>query len=254
MDLTLSSVTPALESPNGVHDFENPQNIHSQMRIVAGLCIAIPSLFMLLRICTRFFLQNSHGWEDYTMILAWLSFIGYVALGLEATKYGYGVQQWDVRLSDFFVLLKYAHNIRIFYNCLILVTKVSILLQLQRLFCPHRMGSAYRIIFFIAIFNLLFHVASTISQILTCSPQEKIWHPYVKGQCLNLPRHFDRRSHRQRIVGLRYVDTTNHSSVAASALPSKENGCLEHLCRRAVWMPCQRNATVLHREVSRHEG
>lgn len=35
------------------------------------------------------------------MLVAWLGFIGYTALSLEACNHGSGLHQWDVSLADF---------------------------------------------------------------------------------------------------------------------------------------------------------
>jgi hypothetical protein len=78
-----------------------------------------------------------------------------------------------------------ANVLEVFYNPLIFLTKLSILLQYQRIFCPHRNG-IFRLIWALIIFNLLFYIAVMIPQILACSPREKIWHPLIPGKCLDL--------------------------------------------------------------------
>lgn len=74
----------------------------------------------------------------------------------------------------------------VFYNPTIFVTKLSILLQYERLFCPHRAGWTHLVIWALIIFNLLFYIAVMIPQVLACNPREKIWHPYIEGTCLDL--------------------------------------------------------------------
>jgi hypothetical protein len=41
-----------------------------------------------------------------TMVIAWLGFIGYAALGFASVQYGSGKHQWDVRLPDFIQFLQ----------------------------------------------------------------------------------------------------------------------------------------------------
>jgi hypothetical protein len=74
----------------------------------------------------------------------------------------------------------------VYYNFLIFVTKLSILLQLGRIFDPHRSGWTHRSIWFLIVFNALFYLSTTVAQLLTCLPREKIWHPLVEGKCLDL--------------------------------------------------------------------
>lgn len=86
-------------------------------------------------------------------------------------------------------LLKYANVLEVLYNPLIFMTKLSILLQYLRIFCPRNITSDWmrRVIWGLVVFNLLFYIAVMIPQIMACNPREKIWHPYLTGSCLNLP-------------------------------------------------------------------
>ncbi|KAF2676346.1 hypothetical protein K458DRAFT_263724, partial [Lentithecium fluviatile CBS 122367] len=102
-------------------------------------------------------------------------------------RYGSGVHQYDVRLSNFSIFLQYANVLEVLYNPLIFLTKLPILLQCQRIFCPHRtIGWTCKIILFFVLLNLLFYIAVIIPQIMTCNPRKKIWHPLIPGKCLDL--------------------------------------------------------------------
>ncbi|RDL40437.1 uncharacterized protein BP5553_00416 [Venustampulla echinocandica] len=181
-------ITPSLAPPPGVvPNFENPESIRTIIDFTLGICIGVSSLFVLLRIWTRFFIVKMHGWEDYTMIIAWLMFIAYITLGFLAEQYGSGIHQWDVPLSHFFKFLYLANVLEVLYNPVIFTTKLSILLQYKRIFCPHNSGTTYWLIHVLIWSNLLYYIAVMIPQIVVCNPREKAWHPYLPGKCLDLP-------------------------------------------------------------------
>lgn len=80
-----------------------------------------------------------------------------------------------------------ANITEIYYNPLILVTKLSILLQYIRIFTPSHDGKTYWIIHVIIWLNVLFYLSSTLVEILGCLPRDKIWNSAVSGYCVNLP-------------------------------------------------------------------
>ncbi|KAL8885343.1 MAG: hypothetical protein Q9205_001018, partial [Flavoplaca limonia] len=181
------NTTPALQPPPGVlPNFNDPYNTDSTINGTLGICIAISSIFVLLRLYTKLYIIRKYGWEDYTIFIAWLAFIAYCAVGWVAVGYGSGKHQWDVRLTDFFTWLKLSNALQIFYNPLIFITKLSILLQYLVIFVPNSTGKTYWAIHFVICVNLLFYLAVMLVQIFQCQPREKIWHPLLPGRCVDL--------------------------------------------------------------------
>lgn len=139
--------------------------------------------------------------ED-TMVAAWLGFIGYTALGFISSNHGSGVHQWDVPLASFITwiqvrvhtrchksyrwLNKLSNVLEVYYNPLIFVTKLSILIQYLRIFVPSRSGKTYWAIHTLIWVNLLFYLAVMLVQIMSCLPRKKIWDPLVPGTCVDL--------------------------------------------------------------------
>lgn len=65
MDPALLDSTPALEPPPGVTpNFENPENITPLIEFTLGICLGVSSLFVILRVWTRFIIMKVHGWDD----------------------------------------------------------------------------------------------------------------------------------------------------------------------------------------------
>ena len=101
------------------------------------------------------------------------------------------------------------HFSRIFYSVPIFLTRLSILLQLLRIFVVSRTGnSTYYIIWTIICANLFFYVSSTFALIFACDPVRKTWNPTVPGHCIN-----------QRAVLIASVAVNVVSNIATLIIP-----------------------------------
>ena len=59
------NTTPALQPPPGVlPNFNDPYNTDSTINGTLGICIAISSIFVLLRLYTKLYIIRKYGWED----------------------------------------------------------------------------------------------------------------------------------------------------------------------------------------------
>ncbi|KAF1961153.1 hypothetical protein CC80DRAFT_531866 [Byssothecium circinans] len=188
MDPAYFDTTAAQTPPFGtVSNFSDPPNNFLMCKVVSGLCLATGSVLVLLRMWARFFVQKAHGWDDYTMLIAWAANVVWTGFAFRSLSYGIGVlNMWDITLSDLFSLLKLLNMLEIMYSPMMFLVKLSILLQLIRIICPHRKGWTYRTIWLLIILNALFYTAITITTIWACNPRRKIWRPFEEGTCLNI--------------------------------------------------------------------
>ncbi|KAF7509484.1 hypothetical protein GJ744_008047 [Endocarpon pusillum] len=188
MDLsTLPRDTPALKPPPGTtSNFDNPYNIKPEIYATVGVCLGVSTVLVWLRAYTKFVILKSHGWEDYYSFIAWAGLVAYAVLGLIASSYGSGVHQWDVRIHNFVTWAKLANVMEIYYNPLIFITKLSILLQYIKIFAPSRTGKTYWSVHFLIWINLLFYIAVMLVQIMQCLPRAKIWNPTIPGRCVDI--------------------------------------------------------------------
>lgn len=67
-----------------------------------------------------------------------------------------------------------------------LLTKISILVQLLHIFAPARHGATYWICLLLMGFNVLFYTSTMIVGIFQCTPREKFWNPLLPGHCVNI--------------------------------------------------------------------
>ena len=73
---------------------------------------------------------------------------------------------------------------------IICLTKVSILLQLMRIFVPDRRSHDYLVVQILIWLNVSFFTACFFLEIFSCIPREALWDPSVTGKCVNLPLSF----------------------------------------------------------------
>ncbi|KAE8380192.1 hypothetical protein BDV26DRAFT_279695 [Aspergillus bertholletiae] len=137
----------------------------------------------------------SDGHEDlYEVLLKavrklgrlYIGFIGYVAISFEADKVGSGIHEAEVAKEDLVKYAKLANASQIMYGPLIFITKLSILLLYLRVFAPTKKSCMYVFIHGLLWSNAAFYLADTLLEIFACVPREKIWHPDVHGQCINV--------------------------------------------------------------------
>lgn len=75
----------------------------------------------------------------------------------------------------------------IFYNISILLIKVSMLIQILRIFVPRGSQSrTYYVIHALMWITILYYTIMAFLHVFTCQPIHKLWHPWVKGKCMNL--------------------------------------------------------------------
>ena len=76
------------------------------------------------------------------------------------------------------------------YMPTICLAKVSILLQLGRIFVPDNVTLSYRAIQALIALNVLFFTSCFFLELFWCSPREKIWNQALPGTCVNITLSF----------------------------------------------------------------
>ncbi len=74
---------------------------------------------------------------------------------------------------------------RIFYSPTILTAKLTILLQMMRIFVPTKRGLVYWLIQAFMWLNVLFYTGNVLSIIFQCSPIHKAWISSTPGHCVD---------------------------------------------------------------------
>lgn len=85
-------------------------------------------------------------------------------------------------------MIQWINITRILYGIIVCLIKLSILLQIQRIFVPNRSSN---LPLFVAIQSIMwsilfFYFGDTIFKIATCNPRERLWNSLMKqGHCYN---------------------------------------------------------------------
>ncbi|KAF2652387.1 hypothetical protein K491DRAFT_663842 [Lophiostoma macrostomum CBS 122681] len=153
----------------------------AQVVIVISLFAAITSLFVGLRLWTRFVLIRAPGYEDTVLIFSWLCFVATVILiGLQV-HFGLGThgdalsesQVQNLQLCIYINISTYCASIGL--------TKIAILIQYQRVFpTPKFQIWCWS---FIAII-LAYTIATVAACIFVCTPIPKFWMG-GEGKCID---------------------------------------------------------------------
>ena len=98
---------------------------------------------------------------------------------------GGGTHQWNLTAERAIQVARVATIAEIMYNPAAFVTKLSITLQVLRIFGGLHRGAVYWICHFTIWFNLLFQTAMMLVAIFHCQPQEKYWLPWIPGKCMS---------------------------------------------------------------------
>ncbi|KAI4598950.1 hypothetical protein KJ359_002365 [Pestalotiopsis sp. 9143b] len=99
---------------------------------------------------------------------------------------GGGTHQWDVTLAELFLNLFYGNISQIIYCVIMLAIKYALLQQIKTIFLSHDRRSPFRIwINIMILLNAGLFLGMALAIAFRCTPQEKIWHPWIEGTCFN---------------------------------------------------------------------
>ncbi|KAI9792578.1 MAG: hypothetical protein M1816_002098 [Peltula sp. TS41687] len=175
---------PGILPPVGVTpDFIHPESRANYCIAVHTVVLTIATLFLAVRMYVKLRITRSPGWDDYTIVLAWITSIAYSGVGLAQLQYGLGVHGWNVPLPDIIKWRQLSNVEQTMYPMLIFVLKLSILLLYRRIFAPSRRTKVF--IGVIVAFLFFFYLSNMIVKIFSCTPRKLIWDKRIPGHCTN---------------------------------------------------------------------
>ncbi|KAL2037557.1 hypothetical protein N7G274_009669 [Stereocaulon virgatum] len=180
------SKVPALAPPPGVHpNFVNPYSLNPAFVATTVLCLLFATLAVTVRLAVNLSGPNKKlRVEDYTSLVSWLGLVWTCLLAVLETRKGLGRHQWDVPIADMKTLLKLNYFTRVYYAPTILAAKLTILLQLMRIFVTTKRGLVFRLIQFLIWSNVCFYIGHLLVIIFQCTPVPKAWNASIGGHCI----------------------------------------------------------------------
>ncbi|KAF1360452.1 hypothetical protein EJ07DRAFT_23357, partial [Lizonia empirigonia] len=179
---------PALAPPKGVvPNFENPQNLSQPGLAILQLVLAM--VVVGIRVYTKMWVVRKMLAEDYWLIVAWICFAAFHVNVFMFEALPLGVHQWDLTVRRAIEHARLFHISVAVYALIIIPLKVSVILQIRRIFLPHdrllhdRPALLWLIDGFLAL-NVMFYTALFLFQFLACRPLAHAWNPLVPGTCV----------------------------------------------------------------------
>ncbi|KAF9699863.1 hypothetical protein EKO04_002284 [Ascochyta lentis] len=179
---------PALPPPDGVvPHFDHPHNL-SQPGL-AVLQLTVTTVVVGIRVYTKLGVVKKMLAEDYWLIVAWICFVGLHVIVFMSEALPLGVHQWDLTVRK---AIKHARLFYIsvaVYSLVIIPLKVSLILQIRRIFMPHNRSLHARpfvlwTIDSFLVLNVIYYISLILFQFLACRPLAHAWNPLVLGTCV----------------------------------------------------------------------
>ncbi|KAH7130508.1 hypothetical protein B0J11DRAFT_504287 [Dendryphion nanum] len=184
LDLSRPVATP----PEGIDsNFTNPENkaILAYTTVIAA--IVLVTFFTWFRIGVKFFVVKALHLEDYLMPIAWLTALVHFAAGLVLWDFAPIIHSWDISLLTFSKYLIHFRLSWIFYNLSIALIKVSMLIQVLRIFVPRGSQSrTYYVVHSLIWITTAYYTIMLFLMVFTCQPISKLWTPWKKGTCMKI--------------------------------------------------------------------
>ncbi|KAK6541429.1 hypothetical protein TWF694_007240 [Orbilia ellipsospora] len=150
---------------------------------IASASFAIATFGITLRLYVRVHIMKQPSWDDWVMVVAWISMATYLCLIGFLTKYGLGIRREYFNPEWYRSALMIGVGIEAVCYCIITAVKISILLLYLR-FVPYR---TTRALIVSTIYLLVgFMTICEIVVFLQCRPLRSVWDLNVTGDCINM--------------------------------------------------------------------
>ncbi|KAF2729161.1 hypothetical protein EJ04DRAFT_502843 [Polyplosphaeria fusca] len=153
-----------------------------QTAIVTSLFAALGTLFVALRLWTRFVVIRAPGWEDWVLITSWFfATATVITIGIQIPN-GLGEHGKELDLKQVQMLLLNLYLSIIMYCASLGLTKLAILMQYRRVFTSPR----FQIVCWTVIAIIIAYTVATVTvAIFTCTPISTFWTNDSSGKCID---------------------------------------------------------------------
>ncbi|KAF2127055.1 MFS monosaccharide transporter-like protein [Dothidotthia symphoricarpi CBS 119687] len=156
------------------------------VRAVSAVTLALCTLFVVLRLVSRFYVVRKAGWDDYTMILAWIFAVGASFSIIYGSTKGLGRHQDDIPDQWMDQLQQSSYAFSVIYNPALMATKTSILVFYLNLSKTHKVFR-WATIATLVVVNAG-GLALTLLNVFQCSPASAAWQSPIpaSSKCTNI--------------------------------------------------------------------
>ncbi|CEJ53790.1 Putative Integral membrane protein [Penicillium brasilianum] len=146
----------------------------------------LATFFFITRIIAKSSgLAGGWGWDDYTIIVAFILGVAIYAINCTMIRYGFGRNIWDVPFSDITKFYQLFQGLAVMYKIQISLCKISVCLFLLRIFQTR----SFRYIAYALIgVNAAIGISWAFVDSFRCLPTRLTWTGWMgeeSGQCIN---------------------------------------------------------------------
>ncbi|PIG81437.1 integral membrane protein [Aspergillus arachidicola] len=153
--------------------------------LIIPLCLA--TILFATRICAKYMrISGSWGWDDYTIIVAYILAVTIFSLNVSMIHHGFGKDIWNITpFGEITEIMKIFYIYVLFYKMQISLAKISVCLFLLRIF----QSTAFRYTAYTIIgLNAAIAVTWVLVDGLRCTPVHLAWTGWAKeeqGTCID---------------------------------------------------------------------
>jgi len=165
-----------------VRDYHNYNSRQLSCFVIPAVLTFVAILTFIARAFTRIRLVKRFGAEDWACLVALCASIVLSALIFAETYYGNGVHIDQINPYSAMMMFRLFYVSVWIYNISLSMTKISILLQYQRLFV---VSSARIACWIVLAATVIFGLWSVLGNIFLCKPVAYWWNKSLDGHCLD---------------------------------------------------------------------
>ncbi|KAF2874398.1 hypothetical protein BDV95DRAFT_331647 [Massariosphaeria phaeospora] len=153
------------------------------INIVGWVGAAIATIFVFLRLYSRYFVTQSLGWSDAIIVVAMILNIVTVSLGTVAISYGFGRHFVHIPPENITPTLYYGTVVQPIGIAAYCLPKLSVAILIVGLMGgTHRRGVWF--LWFVIVILFLTFCLSFIMLFTQCDPFDHLWHPLEPADCV----------------------------------------------------------------------
>lgn len=165
---------------------EHPEPPHLTSISIAFLVLfGIQTVFFMLRMLTRVIKLSKWGWDDATIIVAFLATIGVITGRQLQIRAGMGKDIWTLTADEITNYIKIFYVFGFIYTITLALVKASICFLYLRLFTNLKFR---RIVWATQAFNVALAITFIFAYAFQCTPPHyfwEMWHGEKPGKCLS---------------------------------------------------------------------
>ncbi|KAJ5638743.1 hypothetical protein N7528_001133 [Penicillium herquei] len=179
--------TGVVAPPPGVtadFDYSHPWRLKTDL-IIVGVGLSLATLFLAMRIWTRARILSKFGWDDVSIIAAWVFSIATQAVCLCGYTYGgAGIHLWNVTVPMFTYFQKIILVAAVIYIPSLAFAKVGLIILYHRIM--NRQPGYVLTLHVISAIICGYSIALMFALIFACTPIQKGWDSSITtGHCVN---------------------------------------------------------------------